>query len=214
MQRWLVHNLGLKLVALGLAALLWMVVVGEQKVELVVEVPMTLPIPPRFMVVNNPPDMLQVRLRGPKGLISSLRTREIHPAEPASVLTEGENTIPLGEDLIRVPRGIQVIDVAPRRIRIVLEPIVEREIEVTSRLDGTLPDGLSVRRVTAVPDRVRIVGPASEVRRATRLQTYPVSLNGRRASFAAPAQLEPIGTRTHVEGSETVTVEVEVGKRS
>ncbi len=200
--------------ALALAALLWMVVVGEQKVEIVVEVPLILPVPPRLMVVNTPPDTLQVRLRGPKGLINSLPTREIRAAEPAAALAEGENTVPVTEDMVQVPRGIQVVDVSPRRIRVVLEPVVDREVEVQPRVEGSLPDGLAVRRVTAIPDRVRIVGPASEVRRIMRVQTYPVSLNERRASFTASAQLEPIGTRTHAEGGATVSVEVEVGKRS
>jgi YbbR domain-containing protein len=215
MRRWLLHNAGLKVVALVLAVLLWMVVVGEQKVEVLMDVPITFSVPPNLFLVNTPPDTLQVRLRGPKGLVSSLRSREIRPASLPGPLVEGENLVAVREDLIEVPRGIQVVDVAPRRIRVVLEPSMEREVEVAPRIEGAVPDGVSLRRLTATPARVRIVGPASELRRIMRVQTLPVSVSGQRASFVAHTQLEPIGHGIRVEGGEAVTVEVEIGaKRS
>ncbi len=215
MRRWIFDNLGLKVLAVVLAILLWMVVVGEQKVEMVVDVPLSFTIPPNLFLANNPPDTLQVRLRGPKGLVSSLRAREIRPVTLPGPLAEGENTIALREEFVQVPRGIQVVDVTPRRVRVVLEPALTRDIEVTPRLEGALPDGFVVRHVSATPARVRLVGPASELRRVTRVETLPISLSGQRATFVAQTRLEPIGQRVHPEGIEAVTVEVEiVPKRS
>jgi YbbR domain-containing protein len=213
MRRWVFNNLGLKLLSLFLAALLWAVVLGEQKVEVTVDVPLHLDVPPKLFVVNDPPDTIEVRLRGPKTLVTSVTAREISLAELPVKLVEGENTISVREELIRVPRGIQVVDVSPRRVRVVLEPTVEREVEISPRLEGSPPDGYAVQGVTANPPRVRMVGPASELARITRVRTLPVSVAGKTAPFATRALLEPVGRLVRVEDNVAIMVQVDIGPK-
>lgn len=213
MRRWLYDNLGLKLLSLVLAAVLWAVVLGEQKVEVTVNVPVRLDVPQRLLLVNDPADTLEVRLRGPKTLVTSVTAREISIGEWPVKLTEGENTIPIREGLIRVPRGIQVVDVSPRRVRIVLEPAVERDVEVSPRVEGSPPDGYVVRQVTANPSRVRMVGPASEFARITRVRTLPISVTGHKAPFSTRALLEPPGRLVRVEDDVTIVIQVDIEQK-
>ena len=139
--------------------------------------------------------------------------REIALSELAVKLVEGENTIPIREESIRVPRGIEVVDVNPRRVRVVLERAVEREVEVTPRVEGRPADGYAVRQVTANPPRVRMVGPASELARITRVRTLPISLTGHTASFSTRALLEPVGRQVRVEDNVTIVVQVEIEEK-
>ncbi len=213
MRRWVFHNLGLKLLSLCLAALLWAVVLGEQKIEVTVNVPLHLAVPQKLYLVNDPVDTLEVRLRGPKTLVTSVTAREISLGDLPAKLVEGDNTIPIREEWIRVPRGIQVVDVSPRRVRVVLERAVEREVEVSPRVEGRLPDGYAVRQVTANPPRVRMVGPASELARITRVRTLPVSVTGHTASFSARALLEPAGRLVHVEDNTAIMVQVDIEEK-
>ena len=213
MRRWLYDNLGLKLLSLVLAALLWAVVLGEQKVEVTVNVPVRLDVPQRLLLVNDPADTLEVRLRGPKTLVTSVTAREISVGEWPVTLTEGENTIPIREGLIRVPRGIQVVDVSPRRVRIVLERAVERDVEISPRIEGSPPDGYAVRQVTANPSRVRMVGPAGELARITRVRTLPISVTGHRAPFSTRALLEPPGRLVRVEDDVTIVIQVDIEQK-
>lgn len=213
MRTWVFHNLGLKLLSLFLAAVLWVVVLGEQKVEVTVKVPLNLDVPANFFALNDPADELEVRLRGPKTLVTSLGSREVRVSAPPITFVEGENTILIREDTVRVPRGIQVVDVSPRRVRVVLEAAVEREVEISPRVEGSPPDGYVVRRVTPIPPRVRMVGPTSELRRITRVRTLPISLTGQTASFSTRALLEPMGRLIRVEDSASIIVEVEIGER-
>lgn len=213
MPKWIFHNLGLKLLSLFLAALLWAVVLGEQKIEVTVNVPLQLEVPPKLFLVNDPTDTLEVRLRGPKTLVTSVTPREIVLSELLVKLVEGENTIPIREELIRVPRGVQVVDANPRRVRAVLERAVEREVEVNPRVEGHPPDGYAVRQVTANPPRVRMVGPATEMARITRVRTLPISVTGQRASFSARALLEPVGRQVRVEDNVTVIVQVDIEEK-
>ncbi len=213
MSRWVFHNLGLKLLSLCLAALLWAVVLGEQKIEVTVNVPLHLAVPPKLFLVNDPADTLEVRLRGPKTLVTSVTPREIVLGDLPITLVEGENTIPIREEWIRVPRGIQVVDASPRRVRVVLERAVEREVEVSPRVEGRPPDGYAVRQVTASPPRVRMVGPASELARITRVRTLPISVAGQTASFSARALLEPVGRQVRVEETVTIIVQVDIEEK-
>ena len=213
MRRWLYDNLGLKLLSLVLAAVLWAVVLGEQKVEVTVNVPVRLDVPQRLLLVNDPADTLEVRLRGPKTLVTSVTAREISVGEWPVKLTEGENTIPIREALIRVPRGIQVVDVSPRRVRIVLERAVERDVEISPRVEGSPPDGYVVRQVTANPSRVRMVGPAGELARITRVRTLPISVMGHKAPFSTRALLEPPGRLVRVEDDVTIIIQVDIEQK-
>ena len=213
MRKWLLHNLGLKLLSLALAGFLWIVVLGEQKVEVTLHVPLQLALPQDLFLANDPADALDIHLRGPKTLVTSLAPREVTLGELPVKWAEGENIIPIRPDLIRVPRGIQVVGVTPPRVRVVLEAAVEREVEISPRTEGTPPEGYFVRRVVSVPARIRMVGPTSEIRRITRVHTLPISLTGQTTSFSARVLLEPVGRQVQVRDSAVVTVEVEIGQR-
>jgi hypothetical protein len=213
MRTWVFDNVGLKLLSVGLAVFLWAVVLGEQKVEVTVNEPLDLDSPPNLFLLNSPVDVVEVRLRGPKTLVTSLSAREVSMNQLPVALVEGENVIPIREDMISVPRGVQVVGVSPQRVRVVLEAAGEREIEVSPRVEGSPPDGFVVRRVTSVPARVRMVGPTSELRRITRVRTLPISLTGQTVSFSTRVLLEPVGRRVRVEDGVPIVVEVEIGQK-
>ena len=213
MRAWVLDNLGLKILSLVLAAFLWVVVLGEQKIEVTVSVPLQLDLPPNLLLVNDPTDTLEVSLRGPKTLVTTLAPREVVMRDLPVKLAEGENVIPIRPDLFRVPRGIQIVEVNPQRVRVILEPAIEREVEISPRVEGSPPDGYVVRRVISVPSHIRMVGPPSELRRITRVRTLPISLIGQTASFSARVLLEPVGRQVRVQDGTSVVVEVEIGQK-
>lgn len=213
MRAWILRNLGFKLLSLGLAIFLWIVVLGEQKAEVSVTLPLALDVPADVVLVNDPPDSLEILLRGPKTLVTSLASREV-ALDPVPVkVGAGEHFLPVRTDLVRVPRGIQVVGVTPQRIRIVLEAMAEREVEIAPRVEGALPPGFAVRRVVSAPPRVRIVGPSSEVRRLARVRTLPVSLEGHTTTFSTRVLLEPAGRLIRIQDPTPVMVEVEIDAR-
>jgi YbbR domain-containing protein len=212
MPVWLGRNLGLKLLSLLLAVLLWALVVGEQKVDVIMTAPLELSLPDTLALVSEPPEHLEIHLRGPRTLVTTLSRRDIVPTALAARYTEGENIIQVRREAIRVPRGIQVLDVTPRRIRLVLEPLVEQEVEVQPRLEGRPAAGFTVGRVTALPARVRMVGPAGEMRRLGKISTHPVSLDGRREPFSVQVMLESGGRQVRAQ-DDLVTVHVDITAR-
>ncbi|HSC71525.1 MAG TPA: CdaR family protein [Candidatus Methylomirabilis sp.] len=213
-RAWMLNNLGLKLLSVILAVLLWAVVLGEQKVEVTISIPLELKDLPRNMVlVNEPTDTLHVRLRGPGTLVTTLGPREVAFAGLPKTFAEGENLVPIQPGSVRVPRGIQVMEVNPTRLRVVLDAIVEREIEVSPRVEGTPARGFVVKRVTSSPARIRMTGPKTELRRLSRVYTLPINLEGHRASFTTRAMLEPPGRQIRTVEETPIIVGVEIASR-
>ena len=75
-----VRHVGLKMVSIGLAALLWLVVSGEQIVERSLRIPLEFTnLPARLEIVGDPPDVVEVRVRGSSGGLSRIATGESSP---------------------------------------------------------------------------------------------------------------------------------------
>ncbi len=214
MRTWLLDNLGLKLLSIGMAVFLWAVVVGEQKVDLTMTIPLEVKDLPRDLVLmNEPADALEVRLRGPKTLVSTLAPREVVLEGMPRTFLEGDNVVAIRPEAIHVPRGVEVVDVSPRRIRVVLDKLVEREVEVSPRVEGAPAKGFMLKRVTSSPPRVRIAGPKSELRRLERVYTLPINLEGQTSSFSTRVMLEPAGRQIRAVDETPIIVEVEIGSK-
>jgi YbbR domain-containing protein len=214
MKEKLLHNVGLKLFSLILAFSLWLVVAGEQRVEQALKVPIKLTdLPVTLALANEPDGFVTVRMRGPKTLVSGLGPDDINLELELSRLKEGEHVVPLRADQVGVPRGVEVVQVAPARLRVVLEPVAEQEVRVVPRVDGKPASGHYLKRTYARPERVRVVGPRSEVNRVGRVYSSPVSIEGRSADFAVKSPIEPPGRSLKLAGSSSVEVVVEIRER-
>ena len=72
------RQLGLKILALTLASVLWLTVAGEHVVERSLRVPLEFRnIPEALEIVGNTPDTVDVRLRGSSAVLSRVQPGEI-----------------------------------------------------------------------------------------------------------------------------------------
>ncbi|PWB81599.1 MAG: hypothetical protein C3F08_01520 [Candidatus Methylomirabilota bacterium] len=207
----LLSNWGLKLASLALAFALWMVVAGEQRDERTVNASVSLArLPKNTTLLNGPGEFVTVRLRGPKSLISGLSQNEVEANLDLSTLKEGENLVAVRADQVDVPRGVEVVQVSPKWIRLVLESVTDRVVRVAARVEGHPATGYYLKRALAHPDRVRLVGPKSEINRLERVYTSAINIEGRSRDFGAMTALEPVGKSIRVEGPALVQVSVEI----
>lgn len=207
----LFDNLGLKLSSLGLAVALWMVVAGEQRDERTLNAPLTLArLPKNTALLNVPGDFVTVQLRGPKSLISGLSPSEVDVNLDLSTLKEGENLVAVKSDQVDVPRGVEVVQVSPKWVRLVVESVTERVVRVAARVEGNPTSGYYFKRASARPDHVRLVGPRSEVNRLEKVYTSTISIEGRSHDFGVSTSLEPLGKLVKVEGPVHIQVSVEI----
>ena len=173
------RNLGLKVLALALATLLWLTVAGEHVGERVMRVPLEFHnIPPDLEIVGDPPTNVDVRVRGSSGVISRLQPGDVIASLELGAARLGSRLIHI--EAVRTPYGVEVAQVIPSTVSLELEKMASRVIPVVPALEGEPAPGFVVGRVASDPATVRIEGPESRVRQLAEATTEPVLVTGSR----------------------------------
>jgi YbbR domain-containing protein len=174
---WPFRHFGLKLLSLALGVLLWMVVSGEETVERALRAPLELQqVPVGVELAGDVPATVEVRVRGASGTLSRvgpgdiIAVLDLHSARP------GRRLFPLTSDQMRLPFGVEVLQVSPSTIAMTFESSASRQVPVTPSVDGKPAPGFLVGQMTSDPKTVEVVGPESAVMHATEVWTESVSV--------------------------------------
>ena len=73
----------------------------------------------------------------------------------------GKQTFVITKENLRLPRGIELLDVIPSSIELSLAEIVQQEITVKPQLVGKLPGGLQIRSIELKPEKVMVLSPVA-----------------------------------------------------
>jgi YbbR domain-containing protein len=179
----LTENLGLKLLSLAVALLLWLALVGEPNTTGAIVVPVQYHnIPTDLEVSSDFVNSAYIEVRASRGRLSNLGNAVV-VINLANQNQPGERTFSILKDNVNLPPGVEFLRAIPSQIRMRLEPRVVRDVPVLVRYGSSIPAGLHIVRQEVTPDTVRIVGPESSVQLLDRVQTDPVELAG-----AAPGE--------------------------
>src|SRR5262249_61110801 len=90
------------------------------------------------------------------------------------------------------------------------EPATENTGPVTPALTGEPAEGMRVTDAAAEPHMALVVGPETSVARLTQVRTEPVSVAGRRSTFATTAAVlvDSPGVRLRQGAAVTVTIHI------
>lgn len=103
-------DLLLKVLSLCLGTLLWYLVVGEDQVDMNIQVPIeVLNLPESLVIANQYKKELDVTIRGPRSLIQELRNRNISRPVDLSKAVPGTIIIKNTKESIPLPRGISIL---------------------------------------------------------------------------------------------------------
>jgi YbbR domain-containing protein len=209
--KFLVENLPLKMISLGLAVLLWYVIAGEKTSEMGVSVPVELQNFPRDLeLTGDPTNEVEVRLRASPGIIQRLGPGDISARIDVTGALEGERIVHLTGDSIRVPFGVQVVKVNPASITLNFERTLEKMVPVRPRLLGRPGAGFEVAESTANPADVRVVGPKSRVHDIESAYTEPVSVEGARATVVERVHVGLDDPMLRIQGTPRAEVTVRI----
>ena len=178
-MRPLLDSLPLKVMSLGFAVLLWLLVAGERTSEMGLTVPVELQNFPRSLeLTGEPVNAVEVRLRASPGMIQRIVPGEVSAQINLVGFGEGEHIVHLTEDSIRMPFGVKVVKISPAVLTFHLERTLRKMVPVQPRLLGRPADGYEVAEVTSQPAEVRLEGPTSRVDEVESAFTEPVSVEG------------------------------------
>src|SRR5207237_8407937 len=163
LKHWVTHNWHLKLVSVGLAAMLWMFVAKETSSEIGMEVPLEYRnIPPQLEITGDTTNMVQVRLRGSSNVIRDISAKEVSTTIDLSKMRPGEKIVPLSPQNVQAPFGAEVIRVNPSSVRFSLERSLVKTVPVVPTISGQPGDGFE-STIKISPARVDVEGPESRV---------------------------------------------------
>lgn len=179
------RNIGLKVLAVALAALLWLTVSGEHVVERSLRVPLEFRnIPAGLEIVGDPPASVDVRVHGSSGLLSRLDPGEVVVVLDLQSARPGSRLFHLRSDEVKAPFGVQIAQVVPPTLPLELEKTAARTVPIVPAVDGDPAPGYVVGRVSSEPSTVEIVGPESRLREIAEATTEPVSVQKASATVA------------------------------
>jgi YbbR domain-containing protein len=218
MRPW-IPNLGLKLLSVFLAFVVWFVVSAprrENVSERAFAAPLSLVGMPREMVITTPvPDTVSVRLRGRSSDLRALSSQNLEVTLDIRWVQPGEAQVTLRPQAINVPPNVEVISVDPNRVHFRVEQLRQRAVPIRPFLVGQPPGGFVAGDPTMVPDQALVSGPASQVRNVSEVATERIIMTGRTATFTQSVAvvsdtplvriIEPLTTQV------TVPVSPEVG---
>jgi YbbR domain-containing protein len=208
---WPFRHIGLKLLSIGFAIVLWMVVSGEETVERGLRVPLELQqTPSGIELTGDVPTTVDVRVRGGSGVLSRVSAGEVVAVLDLRTAGPGRRLFPLTPKQVRVPFGVEVVLVTPPAIAMAFETTSTRKVPVAPAVDGRPAPGYVVGPMTAEPASVEIIGPESAVKRAAEALTEPVSVDGARERVRASVNVGMLDPALRLKNPRPAIVTVQI----
>jgi hypothetical protein len=206
------RNLGLKLLALAIALVVWFVYAAQRRErisERTYRIALSIVnVPARTLIASPLPAAVDVRVRGPFTALRQLDPEKLEAVVDLSGASPGEKVYRLGPADINVPPEVEVISISPADLRILLDVTAQKNLPVVPNVTGRPARGWELGEVLVEPRVVLAYGPASALARMTSVTTDPISIEQRMGIVSVPATVlaEMPGVRIRQGQIVTVTV--------
>jgi len=178
LRRLFTENLGLKVLALGMAIVLWAVVGSDPITEAIFTVPLEFVNVPASLEVLTDHPTVQLWARGPSNAVRSAAPGDfVVRVNLASVAGQGEHTFSLNPSSVVSPAPLRVVEIIPSEISLTLERTVTKEVPIDPRFSGDPAPGYRLKDFAVTPNTAKVVGPVSRVERIVSAGTDPVDIS-------------------------------------
>lgn len=186
----LTKNWQLKVLSLVLGTCLWYFVVGEDQVDITVNIPIEVHnLPPNLVIANQFKKDIEVSVRGPRRKINELRTQNISRPIDLSGVTPGTTVIKNDDESIPFPKGIHVQRLQPTNITLLLDELIKKDFTINPVTEGEIKAGYTLSDISLDPNHITISGPKALLTRDMALKTYIINLDGLAKSTTLQVQL-------------------------
>lgn len=173
------NNWVLKALSLGFAVFLWFFVVGEEKAEVTVTLPVeVINLPKDLVIANDIPDAIYVRVFGPRSLIRDMALQRLPKIIDLKNTSPGKITMHIDPETLPIPAGVKVTRYQPSEFNIILEPVMRKELVVKPDISGTIAKGYRIEKIETIPDRIVASGIPKELNKIKEIKTLPIDIEG------------------------------------
>lgn len=211
----LLNNIGKKVLAIVIAISLWLVANLQHDIEKNIAIDVNYAnLPPGLVVVNNPPEKLNLRVRGPRSQLSSITAKNMLFTIDLSNIAGGMSKFEIGTDQITPPRDVQVTGISPAEIKIEADTLAEKKVQVEPSI-GPAEVGYEIIGEPQVsPSTARIEGPKNLLSKINSITTDPVSVKGEKSKFTIEVPLRSPYSTVKIIGDNTVKVTIDIKEKT
>jgi len=172
-------NMLLKTISLIIAFFIWVMVVSEKKSEIGFVVSLQYQnIPANMEIVGTPVKSLETTVRGHRREINKLSAREIKASIDLSRDKDGKNIHFMTNENIKVGKGIEIVQINPYKVEIILEKSVTKKVPIMPLVTGKPKEGFRIKQITVMPKFTSIVGPESKITAIEHVRTAKLDFTG------------------------------------
>jgi len=213
MKQFFTQNTGWKLLSLGIAFALWILVAREPELATSLSVPVEFKkIPEDMDIGSNVPDRVRVELRGSTGRLTRDNLSNVAAVLDFSDAHAGERTFTIRDSNLNLPAGVTFYRAVPSQITVRLDRLISRDVDVRPAY-VKIPDGYQRTGESMAPSKVRIRGPEERVRNMRQIPTDPIDLSGVVGQAQFHTAVNVGDAQVRLESPAAITVNVKVEKR-
>jgi hypothetical protein len=206
-----IRNIWLKFLSISIATLLWLIVAGDRVVERSLRVPIEFQnLPTGLEIVGDPPESVDVRVRASSGTLGRLVPGDMAAVIDLRTARSGRRLFHLTPPNIKVPYGVEVVQVSPATLPIGFESSAVRIIPVRPSVEGTPAAGYEVASMTSNPPTVEVVGPESVLRGLDEAMTEPISIANATRPVREVVTIGVVDPRVRLRTVQTAEVTVQI----
>ena len=192
------ENATIKLLSLGLAVVLFLLVRGDKEAVLGLSVPVIIQPDPDRVLVSDAIDKVRVTVRGRWSKLRGVTAEDMEPVR-IDLAGKQEGEYFFEEKHISLPTGVRVVALRPPALPLRFEPRVYREVNVESVIVGKYHASFIMTDKLVEPAKVRVSGARSAVQSLERVRTVPVDVSQRRESTVLEVGLVSPGKHVEVD---------------
>jgi YbbR domain-containing protein len=171
-------------------------------------------IPKGMMVVNDVPNLVDLRINGPRTILSSLRPSDILLSIDLKGAKAGVTTFRRLEERISIPTALKITRLSPATLDVNLEKVEEKRVPVRVVLSGKPAKGYRIGNVEVDPGEVVVQGTKAELRKIREIETVPIDVQDVREDISASVPLDFNGKYSSLKEKRNVEIRVTLKKVS
>jgi YbbR domain-containing protein len=207
------RNVGLRVISVLIAVGLWIFVnAGQRGAVETLSVPLSYRyLAPGLVIVNHPPDFVQIEVAGPRTLLSLLDPERMTVRLDLAGLPTGHSDLKLSPSMFNVPRQTSVARITPDEVHVDVDRIVTRELPIHLDVDGQPAANHEVSAVEIRPSTVAVSGPSRYIMALQKIDTEPLELRGESSDVESRLLLLSPDANVHL-GATRVEVRLDIAE--
>lgn len=166
------RNLGMKLLALLSAFVLWLYVAYQNPAteQVLPQVPLEYQGLPKDVAVVGIPRAVSIRIQGARALDGDVTYKDVRAYVDLKDARVGNNILNVK---VTMPAGSRLVSVSPERVSVQLDVIKEKQVPVQVEFSGAPKAGYTRLSAVLKPDQVLVRGPQEFLEKVEQAVTWP-----------------------------------------